>query len=134
MQRQLAIEAEKNGMTVPEYINRLKQQAMAQHQAQMRQQQMAQQQQQQQQQQPIQPGPPQPDAIALANWLKSQDLKPRTVIHDEKRKDMFRGMTSKQSRKYAEQQLMRQQSSAQSVSSCPPPTRKLAPKTPSYLR
>ncbi|KAL1607907.1 Translocation protein S62 [Paraconiothyrium brasiliense] len=90
MQRQLAIEAEKNGMTVPEYINKLKQQAMAQHQAQLRQQQMAQQQQQQQQQQPIQPGPPQPDAIALANWLKGQDLKPRTVIHDEKRKDMFR--------------------------------------------
>ncbi|KAL5406213.1 hypothetical protein PMIN03_007962 [Paraphaeosphaeria minitans] len=90
MQRQLAIEAEKAGMTVPEYINRLKQQAMAQHQAQLRQQQMQQQQQQQQQQQPIQPGPPQPDAIALANWLKNQDLKPRTVIHDEKRKDMFR--------------------------------------------
>lgn len=87
MQRQLAIEAEKHGMSVPEYINRLKQQAMAQHQAQMQQQQ-----QQQQQQQPIQPGPPQPDAIALANWLKNQDLKPRTVIHDEKRKDMFRGM------------------------------------------
>jgi translocation protein SEC62 len=91
MQRQLAIEAEKAGVSVQEYINRLKQQAMAQHQAQLRQQQMAQQQQQQQQQQPIQPGPPQPDAIALANWLKNQDLKLRTVIHDEKRKDMFRG-------------------------------------------
>ena len=88
IQRQIAAEAEKAGMTVPEYINMMRQQAMAQHQAQMRQQQM---QQQQQQQQPIQPGPPQPDAIALANWLKSQDLKPRTVIHDEKRKDMFRG-------------------------------------------
>ncbi|KAF1964343.1 translocation protein [Bimuria novae-zelandiae CBS 107.79] len=89
MQRQLAIEAEKAGMSVQEYVARLRQQAMAQQQAQMRQQQMAQQQ-QQQQQQPIQPGPPQPDAIALANFLKGQDLKPRTVIHDEKRKDMFR--------------------------------------------
>jgi translocation protein SEC62 len=64
---------------------------MAQHQAQLQAQQQAQQQQQQQQQQPIQPGPPKPEAIAVANFLKSQDLKPRTVIHDEKRKDMFRG-------------------------------------------
>lgn len=83
MQRQLAIEAEKHGMTVPEYINKLKEQAMAQHQAQMRQQ-------QQQQQQPIQPGPPKPEALAVAKFLQSQDLKPRTVIHDEKRKDMFK--------------------------------------------
>jgi translocation protein SEC62 len=60
---------------------------MAQQQAQMQAQQRAQ---QQQQQQPIQPGPPKPEAIAVANWLKSQDLKPRTVVHDEKRKDMFR--------------------------------------------
>lgn len=87
MQRQLAAEAEKHGISVQEYVQRLKAQAMAQHQAQMR----AQQQQQQQQQQPIQPGPPKPEAIAVANFLKSQDLKPRTVIHDEKRKDMFRG-------------------------------------------
>lgn len=89
MQRQIAAEAEKMGISVPEYINRLKAQAMAQHQAQLR----AQQEQQQGQQQPIQPGPPKPEAIAVANWLKSQDLKPRTVIHDEKRKDMFRGTT-----------------------------------------
>lgn len=87
MQRQIAAEAEKMGISVPEYIQRLKQQAMAQHQAQLR----AQQEQQQSQQQPIQPGPPKPEAIAVANWLRSQDLKPRTVIHDEKRKDMFRG-------------------------------------------
>jgi translocation protein SEC62 len=88
IQRQLAIEAEKHGISVQEYVQRLKAQAMAQHQAQMAAQQRAQ---QQQQQQPIQPGPPKPEAIAVANWLKSQDLKPRTVIHDEKRKDMFRG-------------------------------------------
>jgi len=88
IQRQLAIEAEKHGMTVPEYIARLREQAMQQQQNQMRAQQM----QQQQAQQPLQPGPPQKDAIAIANFLKSQELKPRTVIHDEKRKEMFRGM------------------------------------------
>ncbi|KAF1949529.1 translocation protein [Byssothecium circinans] len=89
MQRQIAADAEKHGLSVPEYIARLKQQAMAQHQAQQRAQQ-EQQQQQQQGQQPIQPGPPKPEALAVANWLKGQELKPRTVIHDEKRKDMFK--------------------------------------------
>lgn len=95
MQRQLAAEAEKRGLTVQQYIEQLKAQAMQQHQAQMR----AQQQQQAQQgggqqggqAQPIQPGPPNPAALAIAGFLKSQELKPRTVIHDEKRKDMFRG-------------------------------------------
>jgi translocation protein SEC62 len=82
---QLEAEAQKHGISVQEYVQRLRQQAMAQQQAQMQAQQRA-----QQQQQPIQPGPPKPEAIAVANWLKSQDLKPRTVVHDEKRKDMFR--------------------------------------------
>jgi translocation protein SEC62 len=91
MQRQIAADAEKHGLSVPEYIAKLKEQAMAQHQAQLHAQQQQQQQQQQGQQQPIQPGPPKPEAIAVANWLKGQELKPRTVIHDEKRKDMFRG-------------------------------------------
>lgn len=96
MQRQLAAEAEKRGLTVPQYIEQLKAQAMQQHQAQMRAQQQQQAQQgqgggQQGQAQPIQPGPPNPAAIAVANFLKGSDLKPRTVIHDEKRKDMFRG-------------------------------------------
>jgi hypothetical protein len=89
IQMQLTAEAEKLGITVQEYVQRLREQAMAQQQAQMRAQQEAQQ--QQQQQQPIQPGPPKPEAIAVANWLKTQELKPRTVVHDEKRKDMFRG-------------------------------------------
>lgn len=88
IQQQLAAEAEKHGISVQEYVQRLREQAMAQQQAQMRAQQQAQ---QQQQQQPIQPGPPKPEAIAVANWLKTQELKPRTVVHDEKRKDMFRG-------------------------------------------
>ncbi|KAG9689561.1 translocation protein, partial [Aureobasidium melanogenum] len=91
MQRQLAIEAQKNGMTVPQYVEQLKAQAMRQHmmqQQQMQQQQM--QQQQQQQQQPITPGPPKPEAIAVANFLQSQDLKVRTCVFQEKRKDMFK--------------------------------------------
>jgi translocation protein SEC62 len=92
IQMQLAAEAEKHGISIQEYVQRLRQQAMAQQQAQMQAQMQAQQQQQQQQQaQPIQPGPPKPEALAVANWLKSQDLKPRTVVHDEKRKDMFKG-------------------------------------------
>ena len=98
MQAQIAAEAQKAGMTVPQYIERVKAQAMQQHQ--MRQQ-MAQQQGQQQQQQmqqgaqpgqqvPIQPGDPKPEAIAVAKFLQSQDLKSRTCIFQEKRKDMFK--------------------------------------------
>lgn len=90
IQQQLQAEAEKHGITVQELVMRIRQQAMAQQQAQMQAQMQAQQRAQQQQQQPIQPGPPKPEAIAVANWLKSQELKPRTVVHDEKRKDMFR--------------------------------------------
>ena len=88
-------------MSVPQYVERLKAQAMQQHQ--MRQQ-MAQQQQQGQpsqqqpnapgaqpgQQVPIQPGPPKPEAIAVAKFLQSQNLKTRTCIFQEKRKDMFK--------------------------------------------
>ncbi|GAB7354638.1 hypothetical protein MBLNU459_g5072t1 [Dothideomycetes sp. NU459] len=121
MQRQLAIEAQKHGMTVQQYVEQLRMQAMRQHQMQQQmqqqqgggqpqqppqqggpppqqqqqqqqQQQLQQQQQQQQQQQiqPIQPGPPKPEAIAMANFLRSQDLKQRTCIFQEKRKDMFK--------------------------------------------
>jgi translocation protein SEC62 len=82
IQQQLAAEAEKHGISVQEYVQKLREQAMAQQQEA----------QQQQQQQPIQPGPPKPEALAVANWLKTQELKPRTVVHDEKRKDMFRGL------------------------------------------
>lgn len=90
IQMQLQAEAEKHGISVQEYVQRLREQAMAQQQAQMQAQMRAQQEAQQQQQQPIQPGPPKPEALAVADWLKSQELKPRTVLHDEKRKDMFR--------------------------------------------
>ncbi|KFY20786.1 hypothetical protein V491_03427 [Pseudogymnoascus sp. VKM F-3775] len=96
MQRQLAADAAKQGVSVPEFIEMLKKQQQA------RQQQMQQQQQQQgggggggpappqRQPQPITPGPPNPAAIAVANFLKSQDLKPRTCILNGQRKDMFK--------------------------------------------
>ncbi|KEZ41270.1 Translocation protein SEC62 [Scedosporium apiospermum] len=106
MQRQLAMEAQKAGMTVPEFVEHLKKQAREQ---QMRMQQAAQQQQRagggpgpqhqhgpqgnarpQGQPQPITPGPPNPRALALAKFLKGQDLKPRTCILNGERKDMFR--------------------------------------------
>jgi translocation protein SEC62 len=103
MQRQIAADAEKAGMTVPQFIEHLKKQAMEQ-QARMQQQQQQQgpghphphqhQHQHQQQQgvaQPIVPGPPNPVALTLAKFLRSQDLKPRTVILNGERKDMFRG-------------------------------------------
>ncbi|KAK4449923.1 translocation protein Sec62-domain-containing protein [Podospora aff. communis PSN243] len=117
MQRQIAADAEAAGMTVPQFIEQLKRQAMEQQR--MRQQMMMQQQAQggghghshghdhdhdhdhdhphphppQHQQgvaQPIVPGPPNPVALALAKFLRSQDLKPRTVILNGDRKDMFR--------------------------------------------
>lgn len=93
MQRQLATDAEKAGMTVPQFIEKLKAEAIAKQQA-AHQQRMAQAQaaqQQQQQQQPIQPGPPKPEALAVAKFLKSQDLKVRTCIFNGQRKDMFKG-------------------------------------------
>ncbi|KAK3939803.1 translocation protein Sec62-domain-containing protein [Diplogelasinospora grovesii] len=108
MKRQLEHDAEKAGMTVPQFIEHIKQQQMR-----MQQQMMAMKQQQQQQQggqqpqgqqqggqqqqqtapgqpQPIVPGPPNPVALALATFLRSQPLKPRTVILNGERKDMFK--------------------------------------------
>lgn len=98
--RQLEADAQKAGMTFEQYINKLKQEAYMNHQ---RQQQQAQQQQlaqqqgqpqlqgQQGQQVPITPGAPDPRALALAKWLRGQDLKTRTCILNGQRKDMFRG-------------------------------------------
>lgn len=113
MQAQITADAQKAGMTVPQFIEHIKKQQMA-----MRQQAMAQaqaqaqggqqgqpgqgqpgqgppQQQRPQQptqtQQPITPGPPNPIALAMAAFLRGQDLKPRTCILNGERKDMFRG-------------------------------------------
>ncbi|GIZ37129.1 hypothetical protein CKM354_000058800 [Cercospora kikuchii] len=106
IQQQIAAEAEKHGLTVPEYVERMKAQMMAQArmQAQQQQQQGGQPPQseaeqrhrqgpqgaQPGQQVPIQPGPPKPEAIAMATFLQSQDLKNRTCIFNEQRKDMFK--------------------------------------------
>ncbi|GAB1316673.1 Translocation protein S62 [Madurella fahalii] len=104
MQRQIAIDAQKAGMTVPQFLEHLQKQAIEQQQRMMQQQQQGQQQHQHQhshphqhqhqhapgQPQPIVPGPPNPVALALAKFLRSQDLKPRTCILNGERKDMFR--------------------------------------------
>ncbi|KAI9645377.1 Translocation protein S62 [Ciborinia camelliae] len=102
MQKRLKHDADQAGMTIPEFVAKIRSQQLA-HQAaqqqltpeQMQQQQAQrqaamQQQQQQQQQQPIQPGPPNPAAIALANFLKSQDLKSRICLLNGQRRDMFK--------------------------------------------
>ena len=86
MQAQIAAEAEKAGMTVPEYVERIKAQAMQQQQMRQQQQQGA----QPGKQVPIAPGPPKPEGIAVAKFLRSQDLKFRTCIFNDQRKDMFK--------------------------------------------
>lgn len=93
IQRQLAIDAQKHGMTVPQFVEKLRAE-QAQRQAQMAAQQQHQQQMAQQQQQPQQaqaPQPPTPAALAVAKFLKGQDLKMRTCILNGQRKDMFKG-------------------------------------------
>lgn len=111
VQRKIAEDAQKAGMTVPQFIEHIKKQAQEKAMA-MR---MAQQQQggqpgagpgavpqgQQAQQarqgppgqmrQPITPGPPKPEALAVAKFLRGQDLKQRTCILNGQRKDMFKG-------------------------------------------
>lgn len=113
IQRKIAEDAERAGMTVPEFIEHIKQQQMARMRA-MQQAQMQQQQQgghahgpncnhdhdhdhdhghQQGHQQAITPGPPDPKGLAVAMFLRGQDLKPRTCILNGERKDMFKGMS-----------------------------------------
>ncbi|KOS18343.1 Translocation protein SEC62 [Escovopsis weberi] len=116
IQRRIAEDAQKAGMSVPEFIEHIKRQQLMQMER-MRQMQMAAQQQQQQQHQhgpgcnhdhgppqphphmqqhqqgqpqPILPGPPKPEGLAMAKFLRSQDLKPRTCILNGERKDMFK--------------------------------------------
>ena len=101
--QQIEADAKKNGLTVDQYIAKLKQQAFENHQ---RQQQMAQevamqeqsgqpqiQGQQQGQNVPINPGEPDPKGLAVAKWLRAQDLKTRTCILNGQRKDIFRSMS-----------------------------------------
>ena len=106
MQQQLAADAEKAGMSVPEYVEKMKAQYLhqAQRHAQQQQHEQAQRQAQQQQHQhqhgpggaqpgqqvPIAPGPPKPEGLAVAHFLQKQDLKSRTCIFNQQRKDMFK--------------------------------------------
>lgn len=117
MQReQVAAEAAKHGLTPEQYVQGLRMRALQQRAA-AQQAAQAQAQQQGQPGQPQQPpqgapgqppqvpvqqqvqkqvnvnpnNPPDPKAIALAKWLRTQDLKTRTCILDGQRKDMFKG-------------------------------------------
>jgi translocation protein SEC62 len=103
VQRKIAEDAQKAGMTVPQFIEHIKKQAqekaMA---ARMAQQQGGQpggpHQHPQQgppgpagQRQAIRPGPPTAEALAVAKFLSGQDLKTRTCILNGERKEMFKG-------------------------------------------
>jgi translocation protein SEC62 len=105
-QQWLAAEAAKHNLTVEQFQLILRaqaerqaqqqksgQQPRTQQQQEQEQEQLRQQmlQQQQQQQTPTSPGAPNPQAVALAKWLRSQELKPRTCILNGQRKDMFKG-------------------------------------------
>lgn len=101
IQRRIAEDAAKAGMSVPQFIEQIRKQtqekAMA---ARMAQQQAGgggppgapQQVQQQRQATNMAPGPPKPEALAVAKFLRSQELKPRTCILNGERKDMFKGV------------------------------------------
>ncbi|KHN98166.1 protein translocation protein, Sec62 family protein [Metarhizium album ARSEF 1941] len=105
IQRRVAEDAEKAGMTVPEFIEHIKKQAAEQQRMRAMQQSEAGEHVHGEhcnhdhggghnhshgQHQPIVPGPPNPKALALAHFLKGQDLKHRTSILNGERKDMFR--------------------------------------------
>ena len=104
--QQLAAEAAKHNLSVEQYVAQLKAQAMQQHamrQQQQQQAQLGQAQVQGQGQQPPQPGQTmqqipvnpnaekKPEAVAVAKFLRAQDLKTRVCILDGQRKDMFKG-------------------------------------------
>ena len=93
-------EARKAGLPLDQYISKIKHQAWEQHQKQqklMTQQPSGMQPGQmhttpgQTQQVPIQPGTPDAKSLAVATWLRSQNLKTRTCILNGQRKDLFKG-------------------------------------------
>jgi translocation protein SEC62 len=110
--QQIEAEAAKAGMTPQQFVQmkqeEMRQQFMRQQQAQQQQAQAQGQGQQQQQQRPGGPPPGQqvhqiplnakveakPEALAVAKFLRAQDLKTRTCIFNGERKDMFKGEVS----------------------------------------
>lgn len=105
VQRRIAEDAQKAGMSVPQFLEHIKKQALEQR---MRAQQAGQPVQggppgahqhphpnqppgAMGRQVPVKPGPANPKALAVAKFLKGQDLKPRTCILNGERKDMFKG-------------------------------------------
>ena len=131
MRKQISADAAKHGLTVPQFLEKLKEQQMAQQQQQQQQQQA---QQAQQQMQPINPGEPTKEALALAKFLQSQDLKVRQCILNGQRKEMFKGMQLFfffQKKKLVEYQLLIYygQLNVRSELSSPRPTRKPARRT-----
>lgn len=92
-QQRQAIEAEaaKQGITPQQYFEQLKAKIAQGHQAQQAQQAAAQRQ-GIPQQIPVNPGATaKPEALALAKFLRGQDLKTRQCILNGQRKDMFKG-------------------------------------------
>ena len=98
--RQLEAGAKEQGLTLEQYVAKLKAEAIQNHQRQAE----AQQQQPQTPQTPQTPVSPNgqrveirndgtvdPRALAVAKWLSGQDLKTRTCLLNGQRKDMFRG-------------------------------------------
>ena len=103
LHQQLTTEAAKRGLSLQQYVDQLKAQALRQHQSvqeqnigdggKMHAPSSKKRHQHFEQQVPINAGPPKPEAIALAKFLQSQDLKTRVCILQEKRKHMFKGMS-----------------------------------------
>lgn len=93
--QQLTAEAAKQGLTLEQYVTQLKARAIQEHQ--MRAQQAAQGQPaggQVMQQIPVVPNAEKkPEAVAVAKFLRGQDLKTRVCVLDGQRKDMFKGRT-----------------------------------------
>ena len=94
--QQLAAEAAKQGLTPDQYINQLKSRALQQH----KQHQQAQQRKtkgqsaQEEEQHEVSldsDAAPDPEALAVAQFLRSQNLKTRTCILDGRRREMFKG-------------------------------------------
>jgi translocation protein SEC62 len=97
--QQFIADAAKQGLTLEQYVTQLKARAMQAAQVQGQQQQQQQQQQQGggggpvMQQIPVNPNAEKkPEALAVAKFLRGQDLKTRVCVLDGQRKDMFKGM------------------------------------------